>query len=93
MNNEHDSEAYVAHVLSTFETTARKTSKTPSIRERIKIGDYVNHHGFLAVVTWIGESGFTFETLDGGNPNGESFVCDYDSMSEKDPKPCWTTEA
>ena len=37
MNNEHDSEAYVAHVLSTFETTARKTSKTPSIRERIKM--------------------------------------------------------
>ncbi len=64
----------------------------PSVRERIKIGDYVNHHGYLGIVTWTGESGFTFETLYNGKPNGESFVFDYDSMSEKKPKTCWVTE-
>jgi hypothetical protein len=46
----------------------------PSVRDRIKVGDLVNHHGFLGIVTWKGETGFTFETLYNGKPNGESFV-------------------
>ena len=26
-----------------------------SVKNRIKVGDYVNHHGFLGIVTWKGE--------------------------------------
>ena len=64
----------------------------PSVRDRIKVGDLVNHHGFLGIVTWKSETGFTFETLYNGKPNGGSFVFSYDSMTEKDPTSCWTTE-
>jgi len=65
---------------------------TMSVKNRMKVGDLINHHGFLGIVTGKEDGYFSFETMYNGKPNGESFVFSYDSMSEKDPKTCWVTE-
>jgi hypothetical protein len=63
-----------------------------SIKNRIQVGDLINHHGFLCVVTHKGPEWFSFETLYNGKPTGESFSMLYENMQEADPTPCWTTE-
>jgi hypothetical protein len=63
-----------------------------SVKNRIKVGDLVNHHGFLCVVTEKADFYFTYETLYNGQPTGEAFTMRYEAMAEKDPKPCWSSE-
>jgi hypothetical protein len=79
VNNESDSAAYVEHQIN-------------QPKNRMKIGDLINHHGFLGIVTDKEDRVFVFETMYNGKPNGEVFSFPYDSLVEKDPKPCWTTE-
>jgi hypothetical protein len=63
------------------------------IRDRIQVGDLVNHHGFLGIVTRKEALGFAFETLQDGKPNGESFFFYYSFWkSAPEPKTCWRTE-
>jgi hypothetical protein len=64
----------------------------PSVRDRIKVGDLVNHHGFLGIVTKKEDHVFVFETLEDGKPNGEVFSFPYDDLAKPRPTPCWTTE-
>jgi len=63
-----------------------------SVKNRIQVGDLINHHGFLGIVTEKRATDFTFETLFNGRPTGEAFTMRYEAMAEKDPKPCWRTE-
>jgi hypothetical protein len=97
MSNEPDSPAYVAYQLAREDSI--RVNHEPqisfaarSVKNRMKVGDLINHHGFLGIVTFKGNKGFAFETLENGKANGETFVCEYDSLLEKDPKACWTTE-
>jgi hypothetical protein len=45
-------------------------TRLDNVARRIKVGDLVNHHGFLGIVTRKEVFGFAFETLEGGKPNG-----------------------